>query len=260
MDAFKTVSASISDLFPVIKREMRTCERHGEYEARLFKTKKAEHWSTCPACFDDEVKAEDRQIARAAQVDRIDNMLGRAAIPKRFLDRTFETYEAKTEAQAKAFRSCKRYAESWKDNQGASLIMCGRPGTGKTHLAVSIARHVMNEGGAVLFARMIDLARSVKETYRKDSEKTERQVIKQYADVDLLILDEIGHQHGSDNERMVLFDVINARYEECKPTILITNLDLNEMRGFLDDRAVDRLREGGGRSIVFDWESYRSNL
>ena len=74
---------------------------------------------------------------------------------------------------------------------------------------------------------------------------------------DLLILDEVGHQHGSDAERLTLFDVINARYEQCRPTLLITNLSLSGLREYLDDRPWRFCSEGGGRVLVFDWQSQR---
>ena len=190
---------------------------------------------------------------------RIETMLGHAAIPKRFLNRTLENYDTTLEGQQKAHRAAVRYATEWRDNlqAGRSLIMCGNPGTGKTHLAVGIAKHIMDEGGTTLFTRVIDMIRTVRETYGRDSTRTERQVIAEYARPDLLILDEVGHQHGSDAERLTLFDVINARYEQCRPTLLITNLSLSGLREYLDDRAQDRLREGGGRVLVFDWQSQR---
>lgn len=124
----------------------------------------------------------------------------------------------------------------------------------------------MSEGGTAMFARMIDLARSVRETYepvwdneggQRKRKLTEREVIERFSLPDILIIDEVGHQHGTDFERMILFEVINARYEECRPVILITNLTLDELKQYLDSRAEDRLREGGGRAVVFDWESYR---
>ena len=40
---------------------------------------------------------------------------------------------------------------------------------------------------------------------------------------DLLILDEVGVQFGSETEKMILFEIINGRYEQLKPTIVISN-------------------------------------
>lgn len=51
--------------------------------------------------------------------------------------------------------------------------------------------------------------------------------------------------------------MLNERYEKRRPTLMLSNLGLDDVRAFLGDRIFDRLREDGGESIVFDWESYR---
>ena len=259
---------AIGSMFKTKARETRTCELHGEYESELIALPggRREMWTNCQACDRERIRQEDLKIQREAMAARrqsqIDAMLGRAAIPKRFLDRTLENYVTDLDGQQRAHRAVVKFWESWDQNmqRGTSLIMCGNPGTGKTHLAIGVARKVMDAGGTAMFTRIIDMARTVKETYGKDSTRTERQVIQSFAEPDLLILDEVGHQHGSDTERMILFDVINARYEECKPVILITNLTLNGLRDYMDERALDRLREGGSNAIVFDWQSQRANF
>lgn len=246
--------------------EKRHCDEHGEYTATCFKIAGRDQWSNCPQCEREKQAEENRELSRRLNQQKMEaqhrEMLGRASIPARFRDRTLESYEVENEGHRKALDSCKRYVDNWAHNEtaGTSLIMCGHPGTGKTHLAIGIARELMSQGKTALFARVIELARTVKETYQRDSSRTERQVLAEFARPDLLILDEVGVQHGSDTERMILFEVINARYEECKPTILITNLSLAGLREYLDERAEDRLREGGGRVIVFDWESHRGKI
>ena len=94
--------------------------------------------------------------------------------------------------------------------------------------------------------------RSVKETYAKDAGRTEAQAIRDLVDPDLLILDEVGVPHGSNTEKLILFEIINGRYEAVRPTIVISNLDAAGLEQFLGERAFDRLREGGGRLVVFD--------
>ena len=44
---------------------------------------------------------------------------------------------------------------------------------------------------------------------------------------------------------------------QCKPTILISNLDINDLKEYITERVIDRMREGGGQKIVFNWESNR---
>ncbi|KAA6208087.1 ATP-binding protein, partial [Avibacterium paragallinarum] len=42
-----------------------------------------------------------------------------------------------------------------------------------------------------------------------------------------------------------------------KPTILISNLSEDELSRYVGERIIDRMREGKGAVINFDWESYR---
>jgi DNA replication protein DnaC len=248
------------------KTETRLCEAHGEYESACFVLGGEPRWSACPACDQERMQIDNRELSRrlTREIEEAKQreMLGRAAIPKRFSARTLDNYVAEIEGQQKALNSARRYVECWEENRarGTSLIYCGNPGTGKTHLAIGIAKELMQQGHTALFARVIEMAAAVKETYTKGSAQTERQVLRSFARPDLLILDEVGQQHGSDTERMILSEVINARYEDCKPTILISNLSLTGLREYLDPRAEDRLREGGGRVVVFDWASKRGEL
>jgi DNA replication protein DnaC len=76
--------------------------------------------------------------------------------------------------------------------------------------------------------------------------------------VGLLVMDEVGVQYGTDAEKVLLFDVINRRYQDVMPTILLTNLDKAGLREYLGDRAFDRIRENG-LLVPFVWESHRVN-
>ena len=79
-----------------------------------------------------------------------------------------------------------------------------------------------------------------------------------YTQCDLLIIDEVGVQRGSDFEKETFFDVINERYENMRPTIILSNLTIEEIKVFLGERVFDRLRENGGKAFLLDWPSYRA--
>ena len=102
-------------------------------------------------------------------------------------------------------------------------MFCGGVGAGKTHLAVGIAHRLMEQGRIAVFTSVINAIRRVKDTYRRDSGQS-RQVVAGFIRPDLLILDEVGVQFGSETEKMILFEIINGRYEQLKPTIVISNL------------------------------------
>ena len=84
-----------------------------------------------------------------------------------------------------------------------------------------------------------------------------------YTSVDLLVLDEVGVQFDSDSEKLIMFDVINGRYNDLKSTIVISNYPITakgkspSVASVLGERNMDRLRENGGKLVTFDWESHR---
>lgn len=82
-------------------------------------------------------------------------------------------------------------------------------------------------------------------------------MIEHHVRPDLLVIDEIGVQFGTETEKMILFDILNARYEQVKPSILISNLAIEELKTYIGERVLDRMWEGGGSILAFTWDSYR---
>lgn len=247
--------------------EQRTCEQHGEYTSRnLFRT----IWTKCPVCEKAAMSDKERkhhealENARAQEAkERWFMKIGRSAIPERFQDRTLDKYIANNQGQKLALDFAKDYAENFEvvRKNGRSAVFVGKPGTGKTHLAIGIALHAMQKNSAeALFITVRQAMLSIKDTFKKDSERTELDVIRDFVSPDLLIFDEVGVQSGSDFEKFTLFDIVNARYERRRPSIFISNLPLAEVAAYLGERVMDRLREDGGAVIPFDWESHRGKM
>lgn len=208
---------------------------------------------------DKEIEKAQQQARRNRSQAYAQDLFARAAIPPRFADRKLDNFVAHCAGADKALQVASEYASGFQHamDKGRSLIFVGNVGSGKTHLATGIAHEVMSQGYSALFSTVMGAVRTVKDTYRRDSEKTESDAIMDLIRPDLLILDEIGVQFGTDAEKLILFEIINGRYEHMKPTILLSNLNMEGIREYLGERVVDRLREGGGRQVVFDWDSYR---
>jgi DNA replication protein DnaC len=245
------------------RTELRVCTTHGEYEAMLYTIGDRVMGGQCQACAKHkEQQAQERQ--RVVQSDqerrRIEGLFQRAGIPLRFQSRTFDSYQANNEGQAKALRKARSYADNWRENvaAGTSLIFSGNAGTGKTHLACAIANELMGQGVSSVFTTVSDAMRAIKRTYDAGSQMTEVQAIQAFVDPGLLILDEVGANRGTEYEVQLVFDIINKRYENCRPTIILTNLDPQALRECLGERVVDRLREGGGKLVAFTWDSFRA--
>ena len=259
------MESKLSPFDEILNKEIKTrtevCEKHGEFEARNYMR---EIWSKCPGCTQDEKDAEQREEQRKrdeaeARAWRV--RISQAMIPERFKDRTLDSYIPNNPGQEHALQFAREYANNFDQARetGRCAIFVGKPGTGKTHLAIGIALHVVSMKKTVLFTTVQRAIRRVKDTWTKGSEESESQAIDAIAYPDLLVLDEVGVQFGSEFEKQVLFDILNERYEKRKPTILLSNIPAKDLSGYLGERVADRLREDGGKLITFDWDSYRRN-
>lgn len=250
-----------------LKTKNDLCEEHGDFQNQLVESfLGGAVWHGCPRChFDARHSADDSiykpaiavQAARQLNIDLL-----ASGIPPRFRESTLASYRATTKPsqQIVALRQCREYAEGFEQHWkvGRSMMLLGEVGTGKTHLGCAVAQYVIREHGA--FARYtsaLAIIRDIKATFGKASEVSEHQVYDSLQKPDLLVIDEIGVQHGSDFERQVLFEVINSRYERLQPTIAISNLSILGLRKCLGDRAVDRLTDAGGPAVLFNWASAR---
>lgn len=243
--------------------ETRTCARHGDYEAKVIDIMGRKIASTCRACSAEEAARElelSNRTKAEGQRRRIEAMFLRSGIPLRFQSRTLANYEAESEGQQRALRIAEAYTQDWSTmaDRGTCLIFSGKAGTGKTHLACAIANAVIAAGHSALFTTVTDALRSIKQAYGKDAGMSEAEAINALVEPRLLVLDEVGMDYGTDHSKTLLFDVMNKRYENLKPSIILTNLDAGALREYFGDRIMDRLREGGGKLVTFTWASHRA--
>ena len=240
----------------------KVCHKHGEYVARVIKVMEREIVTACPMCAKE---AEDREAAMKLRVEaestarRTQAFLQRAGIPPRFKDCTLNNYAVENAGQKKAHAAAVWFVDTIKDRvaEGTGMIFTGQAGTGKTHLSTAIANAIIPLGYSAVFITASDAMRSIKRTYDPSSLMSESDAIDALVAPALLILDEIGMQNRTDHEKQLMFEIINKRYERVKPTILLSNLSSADLKEFLGERIMDRMRQGGGRMIGFEWDSFR---
>jgi DNA replication protein DnaC len=233
-----------------------SCPEHGAFESRNFI---GPIWSKCPACAEADAAIAQAKEQAQAQIDaerRHAARLSSTRIPARFIGRTFDSFVAATDAQKRAQTIARDYAEQFADNlkRGQGLIFSGQPGTGKSHLAAAILQAMLERD--VCYVTCLDMIREVRATWRKDSQRSELEVLGTLGALDLLVIDEVGVQYGTEGEQTIIFDVLDRRYRDVRPTVILTNQDKAGFKTFIGDRTFDRLTETC-RWVAFDWSSYR---
>lgn len=138
------------------------------------------------------------------------------------------------------------------------LMLCGRHGGGKTHLACALAISFMREldlTAKIMTAKQI--LSYIKLAYgRNDDYLTEAGQVANLVRYDLLLIDEIDAIAWTEKDKELLTEVISERYANRKPIVAISNRSFEDLSAFLGERIMSRLSEN--RHIaVFNGDDYR---
>jgi len=223
------------------------------------------HWAAlpCKACEREKMLQEMEERTKNAAQKKLNTMLTNSMLQKRFIDKTFDNFAPfgmDKEKQQRVLSIAKDFADDFYRHRqvGTWLLFMGSVGTGKNHLCAAIINQVIRAGCTALFTKTPRLLREVKDTFHRDSEITQSEIITRMGNIDLLVIDEVGIQFGTDTERMILYEILDLRYEAMLPVILTTNItDLKSLEKLLGVRIIDRLYEGESKIVVFEWESHR---
>jgi DNA replication protein DnaC len=201
---------------------------------------------------------EEREFA-----SRLPQLLDIANIPKRFQRCAVNGFEATTPQMVATRESVVKYLQNLDENiaAGRSVVMAGPPGTGKTHLACAMITAIIKSGHTAIYTSVLDAARDVKSTYGNQPTRfaSELEAYQHYTAPDVLVIDEVGVQYQTDAEAIIVWEIINRRYNDMKVTILISNETWDEMTAKLGERIMDRMRDSNGLYLPFVWESYRQH-
>jgi len=185
--------------------------------------------------------------------------LGNIRLGKRYRNVAFESYLPTCDAAARVKMICQKYATTFADRLAGcdNLLMLGNPGTGKNMLAAAICHQIVQGGFQAVHTTALRLVRRIAETWGGKSTEKEQDVIDSFSLPDLLVVDEVGVQYDTVREKILLFEALNGRYEEEKPTIIISNYPLNDVERYLGPTVMDRFYEGKSSVLEFSWGSHR---
>jgi DNA replication protein DnaC len=123
------------------------------------------------------------------------------------------------------------------------LLLIGPVGSGKTHIAVAILREVIERGFTGRYWNIVDLLDELRASYDPSSPASAWEILEEIEGADLLVLDDLGAEAPTGWVHDRLYQIINRRYEDNRPTIVTTNLELRDLAEQIGARITSRLCE-----------------
>ncbi len=143
------------------------------------------------------------------------------------------------ETMSQIYRFCLDYANSFHP-ESPSILMMGSTGLGKTHLSLAIANEAIKKNYHVLYGSTQDFFVKIQNEFFGKS-KTGEDTTSLIANTDLLVLDDLGAEYESSFNASTFYNLINSRLSHKKPTIISTNLSIQELQDRYSNRVVSRL-------------------
>lgn len=224
-----------------------SCETHGPVNVLV---RNGLGWH-CPRCLEATMASEARALWLA---ERNASLMENATIPRKYIGQRFtaSTPEQKTvRGTVRTYRDFILREPSW-----AALIMIGETGTGKTMLACEFAQSLIaNASKSVRYITAKGMISEIQASYGREGKSEEGELMR-FAQYDVLILDEVDAIPARENSSLLLTEIINRRYNDNKPVIVISNQPFDNLAKYVGERVHSRLHENAF-TCDFNWSDFR---
>ena len=226
------------------------CSKHGEFiSTDIYVDGIFKGGSECPECEIEKALQKEKEAKKAKKEEEARNRQARikeTRMPLEYQTKDFSTFFQDTESQREALNMAERFVNGWEKAKagGYGLLFLGGCGTGKTHLACAIMLELMERYLFVYprYYKVSEIFSAVRSTYQTGVITNEEEMLKFFSSIQLLVIDEVGIQKGSEAEKRILFSILDNRVTSNKPTILMSNLGPKALAELLGDRLYDRVR------------------
>lgn len=159
-----------------------------------------------------------------------------------FADKDFHNFELPNyyaPKEREALRIAHERAMHYAETLDGWLLLEGSYGTGKTHLAAAVGNQRLKRAEQVLFITTPDLLDHLRATFGKNSDAGYDETFERMRNAPLLILDDLGTENPSEWAQEKLFQLLNHRYSHRIPTVITTNVELDDLDPRIRSRLLD---------------------
>ena len=217
-------------------------------------------------CIEGRMKQEEEKRRIFEKQREIEKLQKDSLLGERYKNITFDKTNTGVNSMFdNALRRCQNYCaiSSKALEEGYGMYIYGDSGTGKTHLTACMVNELTNQYRQTLFTNFFEISQIIRGTFN-NSQYSEIDMIAKISNVDFLFIDDMGTEqvikNGESNWlQEKIFEILNKRYNNKKPTIFTSNYSLEQLineRGLME-KTVDRILEMSTAIIKIEGESYR---
>ena len=171
--------------------------------------------------------------------ERARRLLESAAIPSKYLNARFNTFEDYGETGLRHVKSMvTKYVEGFPaalDKPG--LLLTGGVGSGKTHLAVAALRALVAKGHEGIFCDYQNLLDRIRASYDQSSGASDREAYRSALEAEILLLDDLGAHRVTEWVEDIVTSIVTSRCNNQKALIVTTNLPVGDAGRRTEGRA-----------------------
>lgn len=259
------------------RRTERICPNHGPYSAITGRDALGQDiYSRCPICAQEEPSDHEKEyfnnLARAIEeikgppkLQEIDGdpilaLLVNSGVSREAASATFSTFDHEGDEARHQVRLAFRELV---EGRLLNLLVIGKTGRGKTHLAISAMRRfaeIRSKDGLqqprMIYTTENRILRELKSSFNRSSMPSEQEIIDRYANADLLVIDEMGKSNSTLYNLTAIEEIIDRRHSS-RPTIYLSNLDEEELKKGLTDGSLSRMSNKSGKYFLAGEVDYR---
>ena len=187
----------------------------------------------------DDARHVRQMVGRSNMIERVWQQVN---VPRRFTGMRLQDSPHTELALRLVFTTGEPYEET---QEPESWFLHGAVGVGKTCLAVGYAYEMVQ--AHLTPARFVTLPAMMSEirSCYDDGGPSEKEVLKQYKETELLILDDMGAEHTTSTNWLSdrLYQILGDRHDQLRPTVMTSNLSIYELAGIYGDRITSRINE-----------------
>lgn len=220
-------------------------------------------------CQEEELKKEQAEEARQKHIEEFRYNQKLSMLGDKYLNAGFKNAVI-TEHNKEAYKKCKNYVQNATEvlKQNIGIYLYGDNSSGKTFLTACMCNSLVEQGFKCIYTSVPTMIAEIQKSYTKDVAMGQAELVSMLSTKAFVFIDDLGKEflgrEGNPSQakfaEKLLLEVLNARYNNNRPTIFSSNYSIQELADVfsLDKAIIERINEMSTRVIKLEGDDFRA--